>query len=151
MQGEYKVNNTLTRFEGCWRWTNGPDTVWLTMQKQKVHYIQIPCDWDEIIGWHQYKKDNTVIESNYKNAGIQYSPSTRLLSSIFGGNDPGLTPDLFEGTIKDISKSKTIKLTLSLNAAQNQLVWKTKNVAGTVFKPYDYGFTLPTSMIFFKQ
>ena len=153
--GEYRINNTLTRFEGNWRWTNGTDTVWLNMQKQKVHFERIPCDWDHIVGWHKYKKGNTVIESNFQYIGVQYGQSTHLNISIFGGNDPSVTPNFFEGTIKDISKLKAIDLTLTLNAAQNELVWKTKDIDGTHIsspsKPFIEGFTLPISMTFIKQ
>ncbi len=153
--GSYNINNTLTRFEGTWRWTSGTDTVWLNMQKQKVHFSRIPCDRDLIVGWHKYKKGNTIIESNFQFIGVQYAPSTHLNISIFGGNDPTDNISLFDGTIKDISKNKTIDLTLTINAVQNQIVWKSKDTDGTHIsspsKPFIEGFTLPNLMTFIKQ
>jgi hypothetical protein len=149
--GSYEINNTLSRFEGSWLWNNGTDTVWLNMQKQKVHFSDVPFDQDVLVGWHKYKKGNTIIESNYTNIGIQYTPSTRLNSSIFGSNAPATDSNLFEGTINDISKNKAISLTLTLNSAQNQLIWKTENIPGTTYGNFDYSFTLPTLMTFIKQ
>lgn len=148
--GGYDVNNTLTRFEGTWRWVNGQDTVWIYMQKQKINYSEIPYDADKIVGWHKYKKGNVIVESNYQFTGTSYNQQPGNVS-LYCGNKPSIDPNFLEGMVTDITKAKKVDLTLTLNAGQDQLQWKTTNPQGTKLRPYNYGYTLPTQMTLIKQ
>ena len=82
VQGSYIINNTMGAFHGTWLWTNGADTVRLYLVTKKVYCnVNGGFYWDCLVGWHLYKKGNTIIESSYS-----YINDIGL-STILGGNE----------------------------------------------------------------
>lgn len=149
--GSYYINNTMTAFHGTWRWISGTDTLKIYLVTKKTY-----CDmnggfyWDLLTGWHIYKKGNTVVEKSYDDIDDLFFTSTISLSN--GGEQSSS----IEGTLKDLAKNKYGDLTLTLNAAGNQLTWQLKNTEGLHYRkqndpPFDYGFTLPKDMVLTKQ
>lgn len=150
-QGSYITNNTMGAFHGTWQWTNGADTVKLHLATKKV-YINFNGGffWDNLVGWHLYKRGNTIIESS-----IQYINNIES-RTFLGGNEGQSNNNRCEGTFTDITKNKYGELTLTLNTAQNQLTWKLDVSPGLKARtsnqpPYISGFTLPENMVLTKQ
>ncbi|MCC7378375.1 MAG: hypothetical protein IT255_03350 [Chitinophagaceae bacterium] len=148
--GSYMTNNTMGAFHGTWQWVSGSDTVKLFLNTQKV-WIDYAGGFylDCLVGWHLYKKGNTVIESSYSNInnGNTYT--------FMGGNENGPI-NKAEGALNDLTKHKEGDLTLTLNAANNELTWKLVNAEGVHIRrstdpPFDYTFTLPKNMVLTKQ
>jgi hypothetical protein len=150
VQGSYITNTTMTPFHGNWQWVSGTDTVQLYLTTKKVY-----CDfnggfyWDLLVGWHIYKQERTVIENS-----IQHSGNVDL-STFLGSNSSELPAKIESATFKDITKNKEVELFLTLNAAQNQLIWRLAPSKGMrVGLPGDFipppGFTLPRNLILTK-
>lgn len=148
--GSYITNNTMGAYHGTWQWVSGSDTVKLFLNTQKV-WIDYAGGFylDCLVGWHLYKKGNTVIESSYSNInnGNTYT--------FLGGNENGPI-NKAEGTLNDLTKHKEVHLNLVLNSAQNQLTWKLTELQGMRIRvagspPLQDGFTLPENMVLIKQ
>jgi len=148
--GSYQTNTTMGAFHGTWQWVNGTDTVKIYLYTKKVFSPLHGGYFDDcLIGWHIYKKGNTVIESSY--SGINNVDSRTFLGSNL--NEPS---GVVEGIFKDLTKHKEGELTLTLNTAGNQLTWKLVNVSGLSIRkptdpPYEPNFTLPKNMVLTKQ
>ncbi len=139
-------------FEGTWKGAIGYDTITVHLKVAKIYYnMDGGFYWDNIVGWHQYKRGPIVIESSYQNIG-----NTNLRTFI-GGNENNINQ--LDGLLKDIRKNKRGKLSLTLvsSVTPNQLVWKLENTEGVRVRtnpnqaPYDWGFTLPENMVLTKQ
>ncbi len=149
--GGYRTNNSMTAFHGTWQWVSGTDTVKIYLTTKKVFFnISGGFYWDMLTGWHLYKKGNIIIESSYDSINVI---SARTFT---GSNEGDPVRTLTDGTLKDLSKQKSGALTLTLNAAGNQLSWQLKETPGLKVRgpndpPYQPGFTLPTSMVLIKQ
>lgn len=147
-QGSYITNNTMGAFHGTWQWVNGIDTVKIFLATKKVYYaINGGYYMDNLVGWHVYKKGNTIIESSYNFINNVEQ------STILGGNYN--FQNKIESTFNDLTKAKSCDLTLTINASQNQLMWKLDVSPGLkARKPgqpaYIRGFTLPENMILTK-
>jgi len=149
--GTYISNNTMSAFHGTWQWVSGADTVQIYLTTEKVY-----CDinggffWDLLVGWHKYIKGNTLIESSYpmiNNVGSR---------TFTGTNQGASSPNKIEkGTLRDILKNKEIQLSLTLNSAQNQMVWKLEQSPGIKIQvngqtEHKRGFTLPENIVLIK-
>jgi hypothetical protein len=149
--GSYITNNTFTPFFGTWRWVNGIDTVKIYLAKAKVYFnVGDGFYWDRLIGWHIYKRGNVVIQKSYDDVDDIFFQRTLLL-----GNEEAPT-NYCGGTVKDLTKNKLGEISLTLNAAGNQLTWKLEPTQGMKVRrigdpPFQIGFTLPTNMILIKQ
>jgi hypothetical protein len=150
-QGSYITNNTMGAFHGTWLWVSGMDTVKIYLITKKIHFTDNDgFDIDCIVGWHVYKRGNVVIESNYANINNTSTNSLTCSNEID-------TPDPLKvkGDFKDLTKNKHGNVTLTLNAAGNQLTWKLENSPGAKYRrstdpPYDWNFTLPENIVFTK-
>ena len=149
--GGYLTNTTMAAFHGTWQWVNGTDTVKLFLDTKKVWFnYGDGFFWDCLVGWHMYKRGNTIIESSFANIvnGIAYT--------FLGGNENQATVKNITGTIKDLTKHKEVHLDLTLNSANNQLTWKLTELQGMRIRvagmpPLQDGFTLPENMVLIKQ
>jgi len=134
--GSYITNNTMGAFHGTWQWVNGIDTVKIFLATKKIFYpINGGYYMDDLVGWHIYKNGNTIIESSYNSIN---NVDNR---TILGDNFNSL--NVAECFFKDITKNKDGELTLSLNAAQNQLTWRLTEHKG--MRVYGNGHTAPPS------
>jgi len=147
----YSVNTTMGPYHGTWKWTNGIDelTIYLVTKKVYFHAGERAFYADCLVGWHIYKKAGVVIESSYGSINNVESRTIRL-------NNEDEPPGVVRGTFEDITKNKSCELSLKLNAAQNELIWKLAATPGfnitTADDPiYQPGFTLPKHLILIKQ
>lgn len=136
-------------FHGTWMWTSGTDTVKVYLTTKKV---LIPIDnyyTDFLVGWHIYKKGNTVIESSYGNINNVDARTIDLWNN-------NMVNTKAEGAIIDLSKaSKSNFLYLALNGSQNQLTWRCTESPGVVYASQQMippaGVTLPRNMVLTRQ
>jgi hypothetical protein len=134
--GSYTRDTTMRRFHGTWQWVSGTDTVQLYLATQKVYFpISGGFYMDCLVGWHIYKQGRTIVESS-----IQHSGNVNLRTFLGASSDQN--PDQIENaTLKDITKNKDVELNLTLNAAQNQLIWRLAPIRG--MRAYAQGHTVP--------
>jgi hypothetical protein len=148
--GSYTTNNTMGAFHGTWQWVSGVDTLKIILSTKKV-YVNINGGYfeDMLVGWHIYKRGNSVIESSFANINI-------VNGRTFLGSNEDEPPGVVTGTFKDLSKNKYGELTLTLSQSNTQLIWNLKSTPGLKIRgpgepPHQPGFTVPTYMILIKQ
>jgi hypothetical protein len=148
-EGSYTQNLELDKFVGTWIWTSGNDTMKIVLQKQKVHYkTPFNFDRDQLLGWHSYKKNGVLIESCLQFAGQLFGTSPL---SLYGSTT---NPRQIRFTsFKDITKNKRsdrLFFTMLRNST-TQAQWKLEESHGMRYGTPNYGFTVPTNVIFTKQ
>ncbi len=146
--GGYITNTTMAPFHGIWQWTSGLDTVKIYLATRKITIDNYYAD--VLVGWHSYKKGNTVVESSLGNTNILGTQTIYLWNSNQYG-DPRV-----EGTIRDLSKASKVNiLYLTINPAQSQLVWECTESEGHIYPSSmpipPAGITLPRNMVLQKQ
>jgi hypothetical protein len=146
--GSYTANTTMGAFHGTWQWTSGNDTVKIYLATKPVYFpISGGFTMERLVGWHLYKRGNTVIESSYN-----YINNVDQRTMLGGNNEYPTVANIF---FKDISKGKDGELTLKLNAAQNQLIWRSTEHQGMRIYGGNQtvppaGLTLPRNMVLTK-
>lgn len=74
------------QFEGEWRYTNGIDTIRFYLKAHRIYSPQGDFGrifvYDRLVGWHEYKRGNTVIESNYNNRFMTLPSNIYLLPDL---------------------------------------------------------------------
>ena len=140
------LNPTLGKFEGTWQWANGTDTVRIVLRKENI-LLPFPENsrTDAIIGFHLYKRSNSTIEGSINHINTSHSDK---LFTMLGTNDN--SGDTLFCSLKDISKNKFGSLNLVLKSGRNELKWTLRNREGVKIGPFDYGFTLPLSLVLRK-
>lgn len=144
--GDNILNPSLSKFVGTWIWVNGTDTVKVVLKKENVLFSMINIRQDVIVGYHEYKRGNVIIETNLADTNHVFNTKK---TSILASNDN--SNDTLTGTIQDITEKKLLNIILVLNVAQNQLVWQTNNTMGLYNGTNRKKFTLPRSIILTKQ
>ena len=108
---EYDTCHYLKQFEGEWKFVNGSDTlrIYLRFHKRTITNNQDSLIKDFLIGWHEYKKGNNVIESDYQNRFMNIPDDISNIYSDFSidlsfdkiKNHCGLNSKILKGYIKD--------------------------------------------------
>lgn len=151
--GQYLTNTTMQPFIGEWRWVDGTDTLQISLKVKKVFFdFNGGYYSDCLVGWHIFKRGQTVIENTY-----QYIDQIDK-SFFIGGNKKGATLNKVKGTVKDRLKVKhgNLELVLDNSVSPNQITWKIKNSEGIKYRKsnepaYNFSFTLPTDILLIKQ
>jgi hypothetical protein len=136
----YDTCRHYAQYQGEWMYANGNDTIRIYLKKVRTKYIDSDVHTsiiDGIIGWHEYKSGNTIIESNYQNRFIQL-PSVVIDSIdthssiylIFDNsnrlvNGCNINSLRFIGRIRDYNQSnENYDVTAILNTAKTIMTWK---------------------------
>lgn len=138
------INPSLDKFVGTWVWVSGNDTLRIILKKENI-LLPFPENSraDLLIGFHIYKKGNTVIESSISNSSSSYIDKQY---TILGGNRAGIDNSEITCSIKNLSKNKSGELKLSINSSNSQLSWNLKNREGVKIGNYDYTFSYLLSL-----
>lgn len=141
------ANPSLNKFVGTWVWTSGADTVKIVLKKEMVQYPDDNYSEDQLIGFHHYRKAGNVVESNMNFVQTNFAAyKWSILAGNIGGNN------IMLGTIKDLSKEKSIRITMTLNTAQTQMQLLIKEKPGIKINATTMGvFTLPNNITLIKQ
>lgn len=67
----YDTCNVYAQYQGEWMYANGNDTIRLYLRPTRlvtpIGDLGTIMVRDDLVGWHEYKQGNTVVESNYAN------------------------------------------------------------------------------------
>lgn len=147
-QGSHITNATMTAFHGNWQWVSGTDTFKINFNTRPVFYdMNGGFMWDRLVGWYNFKRGTQIVFSNYASIG-----NTTINAIIKGGNE-NPPSNKVEAVFKDPLKDKSNRLSLVLNSAQNEIVWRASEI-GRVYnnRPAPTpGMTLPSNMVLVKQ
>lgn len=149
---------SINAFAGEWRYVNGQDTlkIYLRPSDYTVLGVGSPTPIAKLWGWHEYKKGNTVIESNYSNRFIAL-PANSQNNTV----DYSVSLQMPEcddnrqkliGYINDITQCMELKsVAIIFNAAKTQLTWLQRHSEGFGYISGCKGMTLPGNLVLTKQ
>ena len=149
--GGYGKNVNLQKFVGKWQWQSG-DTVFVIAFEKSIRTVKTGgykgYRYDAIIGWHEFRVGEKVIESSLKFEGDKLEEGTY---TILGG----LIQDVNKLTVtsfRDLSKNKSGEATLELLPGEKDKArWVLKEKEGIIFlfpgETYDHTFTVPTNVV----
>jgi hypothetical protein len=151
--GGYGQNSNLNKFKGTWHWQSG-DTVFTIVLGKYIYKSKRETGFlkgysrDAIIGWHEYKIGEKIIESSLSHVGEHRNMKT---FTILGGDIHDVDKLTITGFI-DLSKSKTGCATLELLPGEKDIAkWELRETPGIkIIDPGetpDYTFTVPTNVI----
>ena len=155
--GGYGKNVNLQKFVGKWQWQSG-DTVFVIalekiMLKSKLVAFKGYTE-DAIIGWHEFRVGEKVIESSLKFEGGSFDDRTHTISGglVYEFNSHITENKLTVTSFRDLSKNKSGEATLELLPGEKDKArWVLKEKEGIIFlfpgETYDHTFTVPTNVV----
>lgn len=151
--GENIQNSNLDKFVGTWIWANGSESLLLILKKQNIKLpIGNNIRADALYGFHQYKKNNVLIESSIQYSNLTYSDRKQTISGM-GDFD---IPNKIGGGITHISKNnKNVRYEIEFIDANHIKLVNLKNPEGIQINfpgqpPYDNSISLPQNIILTK-
>jgi hypothetical protein len=153
----YDTCNSLQQLEGEWRYTNGQDTIRLYLRYARTLSSSLHHLSDALYGWHEYKKGNITVESNYQNRflPIPYNSDeiTPSLSGIYlQAYRNNLSSNKLIGSICDIIEVGEFHIVTSILSNNNTvLTWNQDHREGFGFLTNHKGMTLPRNFVLIKQ
>ncbi len=151
----YIANNKIDKFEGTWIWTSGTDTLVIRLKKVIYKFIKPENSYSEdLMGCHTYIKNGVVVENSMNKYDSLDLHNKQNLSTVFLWNTINYDTSVVQGTIRDISKSKNVKIKLvylpGFPTRISAIVYEDRTIRYTYPgnpRPYIPGITLPTSEI----
>jgi hypothetical protein len=154
------ICNYLQLFPGEWMYANGLDTVRIYLRYHECLFASNTTEPEirgRLLGWHEYKNANTIIESNYQYR-FQSLPSDLQDIAIdkrsIRLSMPGCNPDKkkLTGTIIDYSvENQLMVVSATFDSTLNRLVWSQRRSQAYSLGTDARGMTLPKDFILVRQ
>lgn len=160
MQAQSTICPAINAFEGEWRYVNGQDTIkiYLRPADYTVLGLGTPETISKLWGWHEYKRGNTIIESNYANRFMPLPTNSDAYTATFNSITLSMplncetSGNRLIGRISDLSQCYEAKVvTITYNASKTQLTWNQRHATGYGFITGCKGMTLPANFVLIKQ
>lgn len=153
----YYLCPALQAFNGEWRYVNGQDTIRIYLRYHEfTSNNPTPNTRGSLFGWHEYKRGNTVIESDYTNRFMTlatdfYNIGLNSYSILLSSNAAcDTSTHRLRGQIKDLLQTRESKpVTIQFNAAKTEIQWHQRQGYG-IFSPAS-PMTLPPDFVLIKQ
>ncbi len=147
------LDSNLNKFAGTWRSVNGTDTITILFKKILFPYDSYTnCFYETIVGHHEYKKGNTIVESSMalqNSAPNEYKFT--LTSDNYRGTNGQIDYNKLTFSLYDISKDrKHLRVFMTINSARNQLTWLLRGGDNMHRKNIARGSTFPDNLVFNK-
>jgi hypothetical protein len=155
----YDTCQYLKQYTGEWISINGNDTIRIYLRTHRDYNPSNNLISDNIYGWHEYKRGNTIIESNYQYRFMilpynYFSDSITIEQSSILMSPQACHPDSVKimGSITDYLQAKQMKIvTATLDPTRTIMTWKQEHSTGYGSLNGAYGMTLPRQFILKKQ
>lgn len=155
----YDTCQTLSQYQGEWRYTNAQDTIRIYLRAHRDYSPSFNSVTDNLYGWLEYKSGNTIIESTWqnKNMTLPYnydadSMNINLWSIGLKLKECSSTCSELTGTIFDHLQSNEIHIVKAiLNTNRTAILWKQTHREGYGFSTGATGMTLPREFLLIKQ
>ncbi len=153
----YDTCQYLGQYAGQWIYKNGSDTIRMTFRINRDYNPSFNSLSDNLYGWIEYKRGNTIIESTYpyKNMALPFNSSTQQADNIsvqlrLYTCEP--TNLVLRGGITDFHQSKEIhQVTATVNSTKTQMTWKQEFSEWHGAFTGAVGMTLPREFVLVKQ
>jgi hypothetical protein len=156
-QTTYDTCNYLSRYAGEWMYANGQDTIRIYLRPHRSFSPNFNDIIDNLCGWHEYKRGNTIIESNYqyRHTYLPYtwvsdSVSVTRYSVLLTLRECDPVGNTLGGIIVDLSQAREPKVVNAIIAGIT-MTWKQRHGEGYGAFTGAYGMTLPKEFILVKQ
>jgi hypothetical protein len=140
-----RVNNK--RFIGVWKFQDESQSLVIWLKEESVSFGTSVSDM--IIGVHEYKVKNEIKQTSKLYFNNKYADKKNTI----GGSTVINNPNLFQGTVTDISKEKLGRLRLTLSPDGKTMQWDLTNLEQHTIngERLDDTFTLPKQVKLVKQ
>ena len=155
----YDTCGNLQQYEGEWLHVNGQDTIRIYLKAKRTLSQEYPQHMsDDLWGWHEYKRGNIIIESNYQNrfSSLPYNSDeiieNDLCSISLKPYRCNISSNKLIGSINDIIVTEefhTVIVKLSNN--NTVMTWKQNHREGFGVFTGGTGMTLPKNFVLIKQ
>jgi hypothetical protein len=150
--GGNSANPNLDKFVGTWKWESNGDSFKMILNKINTQMpVNIVYTADQLYGVHEYKVNNSIVETSLNNINIAHNLKKYTLSSFGGLPDPH---KIILG-ISHISKNKGVNAVVEWLDATHIKIVSIENYQGvkmsTPNNPYHSEITLPQNIILTKQ
>ena len=156
---EYDTCNYLQQYEGEWKHINGQDTIKIYLRTIRNFSPSPDYVNDRLWGWVEFKKGNTIIESNYQYrfATIPYNADNYDLNkysiriSLANCNNNTLNNSLV-GRIRDSLQAGELHVVkATLDPTKTIMTWTQSHSEWYGALTGARGITLPTNFVLIKQ
>ena len=146
----------IGQYQGEWRYENGSDTVRIYLRVHKYYSHDIRVVTQTLIGWHEYKQGNVVIESDYSHRfdplTYNWDTDTTKFSIMLSLDQCSNSCLALNGSIVDLLQSDEIKdVKAILDSGKTQMSWTQKHGEGVGMVSHAHGMTLPPQFALIKQ
>jgi len=153
----YDTCSALQQYQGEWLYANGNDTIRIYLRFHRNYSQNFDEVTDELVGWHEYKQGNTVIESNYQYRFISLPYNFDSLSMNYysigltlGGCNTNARK--LWGGILDYNQNKEgHNVITTLNSSGAIMDWTQEHSEGWGYLTGSTGMTLPKQFVLVKQ
>ena len=154
---KYDTCNYLQQYAGEWRYVRTQDTIRIFLKVLRTFKADYNSTQDLLWGWHEYKRGNTIKQSDYQNR--YNNPSSvwgnmYAMTSIWLKQNSGCSSSMIPltGSIKDYGKSVTHQLRIDMSSNGDTMYLKQwyygTNGLGT---GQVSGMTLPQQLTLIRQ
>jgi hypothetical protein len=153
----YDTCQFTAQFAGQWMYTNILDTIRITLRHKRDYSQDFNHLADNMHGWIEYKRGNTIIESTYQFrymelpflADTRISDHTSILCRLYTCSANNRT---LEGSIIDYSQLQEIhNIKATINATNTQMIWKQSFAEWNGAISGAHGMTLPREFTLTRQ
>ncbi len=151
----------LQQFEGEWKWVSGNQTItiYLRFHRKSTTHGSVLFNQDCLVGWHEYKINNTIIESDYQNRFItlptdfdNFTTYSIFLNFAKRLNDCANNSRKLSGEIKDYNQANEfMDVSTTVDAAGTTMTWVQKHQEWNGHQTGATGMTLPATITLVKQ
>lgn len=156
-RAEYDTCHYLQQLEGEWMYVNGQDTIKIYLRFHRDSSARLMYVSDRLVGWHEYKQGNTIVESKYQyrflplswDGDIDDTNENPIYLKLIDCKD---TCFKLTGGILDYSQYKEREnVEVTLNTTKTVMIWTQKKWAGFGIFTGATSMTLPETFILIKQ
>ena len=160
---EYDTCNYLQQFEGEWKYANGTDTLKVYLRFHRRTFTtetERTLIKDCLIGWHEYKQGNKIIESDYQyrfialptNISDIYDKYSVMINFNIVLNPCSKNAKKLHGVIKDYLQANQDKeVFAALNETNTRMTCKLWHGEWFGHGNGMVGMTLPSNFVLVKQ
>jgi hypothetical protein len=152
----YDTCTSLQQFAGEWMYANGQDTIRIFLKPHRSYNQHFNYTSDRLWGWHEYKKGNIIVESNYQARFNSIPYVNDKLGNNFNSIHiaPGRNCNFVKltGSIWDLTERDEFHIvTATISDNSTVMSWTMRHREGYGIGTGRTGMTLPQNFVLIKQ
>lgn len=156
---DYDTCNYLQQYAGEWKHINGQDTIRIYFRSLRTKSNEFNYINDRLWGWVEYKRGNTIIESNYQNRfdsipyiSRNYDFSKYSIRISLANCDNNTVNNPLVGRIRDSLQAGELHIVkATLDPTKTIMTWTQSHSECYGALTGAIGMTFPTNFVLIKQ